>query len=112
ASLLVSLVMFHQREFSTEVSRELNILALVAVLSYLMVSNVRYRSFKDVKPNGVTLGVFLTTLAVFVVLALWVRPSFALLAFVSAYVTYGLVEEVVFFRQRRRDEKRASEARS
>lgn len=112
AMVLVSLVMFHQREFSTEVTREVNILVLVAVLSYLMVSNVRYRSFKDVKPTPITFIVFGFTLTAFLVLALWVRPSFALLSFVSAYVSYGLIEEVVFFRRRRRDEKRTDGAES
>lgn len=112
AAVLVSLVMFHQREFSTEVTRELNIVVLVAVLSYLMVSNVRYRSFKDVKPTTVTFVIFALTLALFLVLALWVRPSFALLSFVSAYVAYGLIEEVVFFRRRRRSEERSDEAES
>ncbi|MEM6732676.1 MAG: CDP-diacylglycerol--serine O-phosphatidyltransferase [Myxococcota bacterium] len=111
AALLVSLVMFHQRAFSTAAVREVQVVILVAVLSYLMVSNVRYRSFKGIKPSNLTFMVFGVTVSLFLVLALWVRPSFALLSFVSAYVAYGLIEEVVFFRRRRRDEENGREAR-
>lgn len=103
AAVLVSLVMFHQRQFSTAVTREVHILILVAVLSYLMVSNVRYRSLKGVKPTAFTFNVFVMIMAIYLTLALWIRPSFALLAFVSAYVAYGLFEEVIFFRRRRRE---------
>lgn len=105
AAVLVALVMFHQREFSREVTRHIQVVILVAVLSYLMISNVRYRSFKTLRPSHTTLTVFGLVVLVFLSLALWVRPSFALLSFTSAYVVYGLIEEVVFFRHRRSEER-------
>jgi hypothetical protein len=46
---------------------------------------------------------FFGLLVAFAVIAIVVHPTFALLAFVSGYVAYGLVEEVVFFRHRRRE---------
>ncbi len=108
AAVLVSLVMFHQREFSTAVTREVHIVLLVAVLSYLMVSHVRYRSFTGVRPPRVTFAEFSATVGAFLTLALSVRPSFALLSFVSAYVTYGMVDEVIFFRRRRDEQSQQS----
>ncbi|MEO1170705.1 MAG: CDP-diacylglycerol--serine O-phosphatidyltransferase [Myxococcota bacterium] len=105
AAVLVALVMFHQREFSREVTRHIQVVALVGILSYLMISNVRYRSFKDLRPSRSTFIVFGAVIIVFLTLALWVRSSFALLSFTSAYVVYGLIEEVVFFRRRRSEDK-------
>lgn len=101
AGVLVSLVMFHQVSFATEVVREVNILVLVVVLSYLMVSNVRYRSFKDLRLSTKSLGVGFALAIVFGVIAAMIQPTFALLAFFSAYVALGIAEEVVQYARRR-----------
>ena len=104
AGLLVSLVMFHQRTFAVPATREINILTLILVLSYLMVSNVRYRTFKDVRPNRTSLSVIFALLLTFTAISLRVRPTFALLAFFSGYVALGLIEEVIFYRRRKRQD--------
>jgi CDP-diacylglycerol--serine O-phosphatidyltransferase len=101
AGVLVSLVMFHQSTFATEIVRETNILVLILVISYLMVSNVRYRSFKDLHLSTKSLVVGFTLAVLFGVIAASIQPTFALLAFFSAYVLLGLVEEVVRFARRR-----------
>ena len=106
AGLLVSLVMFHQRTFAAPTTRQAHILTLILVLSYLMISNVRYRSFKKAKASTSTLVILVTLLLVFVTTSLLVRPSFALLTCYSAYVSLGLVEEVVFYRKRRKKASR------
>lgn len=104
AGLLVSLVMFHQRTFAEPVVREANILALILVLSYLMVSNVRYRTFKHVGFSARSLTVIFSAIVVFAAVALRVKPAFALLAFFSGYVVLGPLEEVIFYRRRRRED--------
>ncbi len=101
AGVLVSLVMFHQTTFGQAVAREAHIFVLVLVLSYLMISNVRYRSFKDVKLSPKSLASLVAVLAIFGVLAARVQPTFAVLAFFCAYIGIGLVEEVVLFARRR-----------
>ncbi len=101
AGVLVTLVMFHQRTFAAPLVREANILVLVLVLSYLMVSNVRYRSFKQVRPTRRTLSIFALVTLTFVAIAWQISPTFALFSFFCAYVGLGLVEEVIFFRRRR-----------
>jgi CDP-diacylglycerol--serine O-phosphatidyltransferase len=107
AGVLMTLVMFHQRTYAAPPTRVGHILVLMLVLSYLMVSNVRYRTFKHVKLSRKSLSAVLTLVLVFALIAARVKPTFALLAFVAGYVGLGLIEEVVFFRRRRQEERPA-----
>ena len=100
AGVLMSLVMFHQRRFAGDPGRPGLVAVLVLGIALLMVSNVRYRTFKDVKPSKLSLSVAACLVAAFVVIAVVVQPTFALLAFVSGYVAYGLIELVVSFGRR------------
>lgn len=108
AGVVMSFVMYHQRIYGVAPQRPGAVLLLMFGMAYLMVSNVRYRTFKDVKVSKVSLGVAAVLLATFVVIAIAIHPTFALLAFVSGYVAYGLLEEVVFFRKRRREKADAA----
>jgi CDP-diacylglycerol--serine O-phosphatidyltransferase len=108
AGVMMSLVMFHQRRYGGTPEHPLWVMAATFAIAYLMVSNIRYRTFKDVKVSALSLSIFGTLIAAFVVIAVLVHPTFALVAFVSGYVAYGLFEEIVFFRKRRGE--RASEA--
>ena len=103
AGVLMALVMFHQRTYAMPAARSGHVLVLLCVLSYLMVSNVRYRNFKDVKLSKKSLSVVFTLVLLFAVVASLIKPTFAMLAFVSGYVGLGLIEEVIFFRRRRRE---------
>jgi CDP-diacylglycerol--serine O-phosphatidyltransferase len=108
AGVMMSLVMFHQRRYGGAPEHPLWVMGATFAIAYLMVSNIRYRTFKDVKVSPLSLGVFGGLIVTFVVIAVLVHPTFALVAFVSGYVAYGLLEEIVFFRKRRGE--RASEA--
>ena len=110
AGVLVSLVMFHQLTYAAPATREAHILVLILVLSYLMISNVRYRTFKDVKISRKSLTVFFIFSLLFALVAAHIQPTFALLAFFSGYVGLGLIEEVVFFRRRRREDHKDRQA--
>jgi len=101
AGVLVSLVMFHQTTFGAAVTRESHIFILVLVLAYLMISNIRYRSFKDVHVGAKSVAVLLLVLGIFGVLALRVQPTFAVFCFFCAYISVGLIEELVIFARRR-----------
>lgn len=77
---------------------------LVLVLSYLMVSNIRFHSLKEMRfssPKG--LAFIATCLAFGAIIALRVRPSFVLISYGSVYILSGLFEEI-FFRRRRNAE--------
>lgn len=106
--VLMSLVMFHQRRFGYEPTQAGLIAGLTLGIALLMVSNVRYRTFKDVKPSRVSLSIAGALVLVFVVAAVAIQPTFALLAFVSGYVAYGLVEQVVLLGKRGRGEVEAA----
>ncbi len=73
---------------------------LSLVLSYLMVSTIRYHSFKKVKLHARELAVLASVLLFGAIVAIRLRPSFVLVAYFSGYVLLGLVEEIVFRRRR------------
>ncbi|MBI5528993.1 MAG: CDP-diacylglycerol--serine O-phosphatidyltransferase [Deltaproteobacteria bacterium] len=87
----------------------LNVLALVVVLSYLMISNIRYRTFKDLKPGPVTAAFGLFVLFIAGYTAMKVNVPVMLFGLGSAYVALGLVEEVIFYRRRRLAERAEEE---
>jgi CDP-diacylglycerol--serine O-phosphatidyltransferase len=95
AGVMTSLIMFHQRTYAAPTTRQRDIVALILVLSYLMVSNVRYRTFKQAKADGRTLVAFCTLLGTFIALARIYQPALALLVFFGGYVAVGLAEQLV-----------------
>jgi CDP-diacylglycerol---serine O-phosphatidyltransferase len=101
AGALVSVVIAHYRQFGapTEPSTHVPIAIGVALLSFLMVSTVRYRTFKDTHLTPRSVATFLFVLAAGVIIGIATRASFVLLVFAGAYIVLGLVESV-FFRKR------------
>jgi len=75
--------------------------AVVLVLSYLMVSRIRFRSFKDLRPTKRTFGAVLLIAGVWVVMRMnRVHDAFIFLALIAAYIALGLAEEIIFLRRR------------
>ena len=70
-------------------------------LAFLMVSTIRYRTFKEAGLNSRTVLVFLLVTAVGVAVAIRGRPSLVLLVYFSFYILLGLAEEALFGRRRR-----------
>src|SRR2546428_8743127 len=77
------------------------IATLVLALAFLMVSTIRYRTFKEAGLNSRTVLVFLLVTAVGVAVAIRGRPSLVLLVYFSFYILLGLAEEALFGRRRR-----------
>ena len=71
------------------------------VLSFLMVSTIRYRTFKDAKMNLGALVAFGLVLGVAAVFALTGRVRQVFLVYFSFYILLGLGEEALFGRKRR-----------
>jgi CDP-diacylglycerol---serine O-phosphatidyltransferase len=104
ANMIVALVLANHAVGITEISNHAAIAAFVLVLSYLMISRVRFRSFKDLTLNKRTVAV-LIGIAVLAILAfLRINGPAVLLTLLSLFVVLGLAEEVVFYRRRRRVE--------
>jgi CDP-diacylglycerol--serine O-phosphatidyltransferase len=77
------------------------IAVLMVVLSFLMVSTVRYRTFKDARMNLPMLLAFGLVLAIAAVFALTGRVRQVFLVYFSFYILLGLAEEALFGRKRR-----------
>lgn len=107
AGMLVSLVIAHHRAGLDEVIPPVPMAVLVAALAFLMVSNVRYRTFKDVRLTPRVAVLAFGVVAFGLAVATTVRPSFVPVTFFSAYLALGMGEEIVFFR-RRREQTRAA----
>jgi CDP-diacylglycerol--serine O-phosphatidyltransferase len=90
---------------------ETSTLVIVLVLSGLMVSRVRFRSFKDLRITGKTVGVLLllTGACASIVIA-GLEKAFIFLFLVVAYIGLGLAEEIIFFRSRRAEARDAARA--
>jgi len=101
AGSIVSLVIAHFRQFgsSTDAATQVPIAAVVGLLAFLMVSTVRYRTFKDVHLSPRSLAVFAFAVAAGVVVGIATRASFVLVVYMGAYIVMGLAESV-FFRRR------------
>jgi CDP-diacylglycerol---serine O-phosphatidyltransferase len=100
AGAIVSLVIAHYRAFGseTEPATRVPIAVVVLLLSFLMVSTVRYRTFKDVhlSPRSLVIFAFLCVTGVAVGVA--TRASFVLVVYMGAYIAMGLAEATLFRR--------------
>jgi CDP-diacylglycerol---serine O-phosphatidyltransferase len=112
AGMLVSLViaLHNLRDPVSEAVGLWPIATLVLVLAFLMVSTIRYRTFKEAGLNPRTVLVFLLVVAVGVGVAIRGRPSLVLLVYFSFYILLGLAEEAIFGRRRRAAARAAAAA--
>jgi CDP-diacylglycerol--serine O-phosphatidyltransferase len=104
--VLVSIVVLnHQLGGSFVDVGQVSLALLVTVLSYLMVSRIRFRSFKDLHLSRRTITGGLAILA-FTCVALLARlhSAFIFVVLMAAYLGLGLTEEVLFYRRRREEE--------
>ncbi len=101
AGSIVSLVIAHYRAFgsTTDPDTRIPIAAVVALLSFLMVSTVRYRTFKDVHLSAKSLAIFGFLCVAALAVGIVTRASFVLVVYMGAYIVWGLAESV-FFRRR------------
>jgi CDP-diacylglycerol--serine O-phosphatidyltransferase len=80
----------------------------VIFLALLMVSTVRYRTFKDLKLSKKSVAVFAFVLAGGVLIATQIHPSGVLVAVFAVYLVAGLLESVVLLGRSLRDRRAAS----
>ncbi len=101
AGSIVSLVIAHYRAFgsTTEPATRVPIAIVVALLSFLMVSTIRYRTFKDVHLSAKSLAIFGFLCVAGLAVGIATRASFVLVVYMGAYIALGLAESV-FLRSR------------
>jgi CDP-diacylglycerol--serine O-phosphatidyltransferase len=83
---------------------------LTIFLSFLMVSTIKFRSFKDLRLNARTFLLVALAVGSSAIVSLQTRPAFVLVWLLSCYVVIGLVESVLALSRRaaRRGETRRS----
>ncbi len=106
--MLAVLIIVHHRSGAERLSNYAAVMITVLVLSYLMVSNIRFRTFKDLRVNQRTmLGIALGFAGAIYVLALFKDFAYVLLFGLCLHIGSGLIEEVIFFRRRQLEEREA-----
>jgi len=99
AGMIVSMVIAHYgARGAVGVRAHIPIAVIVGVLSLLMVSTLRYRTFKDVRLSMKSASVFMLICACGVVIATQLHPAYVLLAYFSMYLVLGVVESGVLLR--------------
>ncbi len=103
AGMLVSIIISHHAAaggVALHESAAVPVAVAVAGLSLLMVSTVRYRTFKDARPNRRSALIFMLMVVGGVVIATRFHPAWLLVAVCGAYLAMGLVESAVGVRSR------------
>jgi len=100
--MVAALVMHHAKERATEVGANISVLLLTLMLSYLMVSTVRFRTFREFRRSPLTFGLIAGLLATIAVVLVIYDITMLLVMIGGAYIGFGLLEEVLTFRRRRK----------
>jgi CDP-diacylglycerol--serine O-phosphatidyltransferase len=77
-------------------------IALTLFLSFLMVSTIKFRSFKDLRLNARTFLLVAFAVGSSAIVSLQTRPAFVLVWLLSCYVIIGLVESALSLSRRAR----------
>ena len=98
AGTIVALVIAHFRAFGseTDAAARVPIAVVVALLSFLMVSTIRYRTFKDLHLSPKSLAVFGFLGVAGFAIGIVTRASFVLVVYMAAYIAMGIAESIVF----------------
>ncbi len=94
AGAVVALVIAHYRTIGgiTDDSIRIAIAAFAGLLSFLMVSTIRYRTFKDVHLSARSLAIFAFLVMAGVAVGMATRPAFVLVVYMAAYMAMGPAE--------------------
>ena len=92
AGIVVSLVLANHSAQGHLPQLSMLVLAVVLVLSACMVSTIRFRSFKDLKPSFRTVLFVLFAVTSTAFIAFRFKPAFALVWLLTSYVVIGLAE--------------------
>jgi CDP-diacylglycerol--serine O-phosphatidyltransferase len=107
AGTITAVVIAHFREFgsTTDPASRVPIAVFVALLSFLMVSTIRYRTFKDLHLSTRSLLVFGFLTLGGVAVGFATRASFVLVVYMAAYIAMGIAEALIARARPARDEK-------
>jgi CDP-diacylglycerol--serine O-phosphatidyltransferase len=92
AGILVSIVIANNAAKAAFAERGQEILVVIIVLGALMVSNIRFRSFKDLKLNVRTFLLVSLTVASSALISVKLEPAFVLIWLLGCYIGIGILE--------------------
>jgi CDP-diacylglycerol--serine O-phosphatidyltransferase len=81
-------------------------MVLAVLLSFLMVSNVRYRTFKGTRLNPARVALLVLLVGAGVISAFQFGPPSVLVAVMAGYILFGLGESALTFRRSRLERRR------
>jgi CDP-diacylglycerol--serine O-phosphatidyltransferase len=96
AGTITALVIAHYKEFGeeTDAATRAPVAVVVVLLSFLMVSTVRYRSFKEIRLSARSIVAFLVLVAGGLAIGIATRASFVLVVYMAAYLAMGIAESI------------------
>jgi CDP-diacylglycerol---serine O-phosphatidyltransferase len=83
-------------------------MALTVFLAFLMVSTIRFRSFKDLKLNARSVALVFFAVGSSAIVSLRYKPEFVLIWLLGFYVVLGVAETLWSISKRRREPERSS----
>ncbi len=97
AGVLISLILANHAVAGSLSAKPymVGLMILTVGLSFLMVSTVRFRSFKDLKLNAATIALVVFIIASSTAISVRWSPAFVLVWLLGFYVAIGLVETVI-----------------
>jgi CDP-diacylglycerol--serine O-phosphatidyltransferase len=109
---IASLVLLHFKMGGVQLSYQPLLIVVVLLLALLMISNIRYRTFKELRGKRFAVPVVILLLLAMVVAAWQTSFSLMFVVFCTAMIALGPAEELVRFVRRRlhrRDENEEEE---
>ncbi len=110
ATVIIAFVMVFHLLGISQTTNHVLVGAMVVVLSYLMVSRVRFRSMKDLRLTRRTLAVIAVLIMSAIIVAVRISRPAVLIFLVGCYIIMGLIEEVLLVRRARREARLAARA--
>jgi CDP-diacylglycerol--serine O-phosphatidyltransferase len=86
-------------------------LVVMVFLAFLMVSSIRFRSFKDLKLNTFTISLLVVTLVSGFVFWFKSKPAYILIWLLCLYVAIGFAEAIIFWPRRRKERMNSNNQR-
>ncbi|MEO8801144.1 MAG: CDP-diacylglycerol--serine O-phosphatidyltransferase [Polyangiaceae bacterium] len=107
AGILISLVVANHAVTGTLMGPKYSwvMMVLTVFLAFLMVSTIKFRSFKDLRLNAASVSLVLFAVISSAVISLQTKPEFVLVWLLGFYVSIGLVETIITYPRRRRERR-------
>ena len=100
AGFLAATVLMHGSVVPIDRSSHFYVVIMVYSLAFLMVSNIRYRSFKEINLGGKKSFQTLIII-VLIIIVIAAKPEITLFLIGVTYVVEGIIEEIIFYKKRK-----------